>query len=260
MGTSTNGMLAKGLSLLVALAEYPDGVSVSELAREVGLPVSSVHRLLGEMVRLGFVHLDAERRRYYLGMKFFELSHRVSLARSLSEVALPPMRGLAKATGMTVFMGVREGQHLLYVERVEGSRRIQIRGSVGERGSLHATSLGKCLLAFLPEGEREAVISSLESEKLAPNTILAQEELSRELEQTRARGYAVNDEELQEGIRAVGVPVAGARGRPAAAISVAGPAFLVSLEDLEQFVPWLDEAAQEIGVQLPWGEEQIVDT
>jgi DNA-binding IclR family transcriptional regulator len=248
---STNGMLAKGLTLFVALAEYPAGVGVTKLARDVRLPVSTVHRLLAEMVRFGFVHLDAESRRYYLGVKFFELSHRVSRIRSLSELALPAMRELADATGETIFMAMREGNDLFYVERVEGRRRIQVQGFAGERGPLHATAGGKCLLAFLPEEEQETIISELELEKLGPNTITALDELRRELELTQDRGYAVNDEENQEAIRAVGVPIIGARGRPAAAISVAGPAFLISLEILEQFVPLLHEKAREIGLQLP---------
>ena len=248
---SNNGMLAKGLTLFGALAEYPDGVGVTKLSRNVRLPVSTVHRLLGEMVRYGFVHLDAESRRYYLGIKFFELSHRVSRIRSLSELALPAMREIADVTGETVFMAIRDGNDLIYVERVEGRRRIQIQGFAGERGPLHATAGGKCLLAFLPEEEQETVISELKLEKLASNTITDLDELRTELELTHSRGYSVNDEESQEAIRSVGVPVIGARGRPAAAISIAGPAFLIPLGDLEQFIPLLHDKAREIGLQLP---------
>jgi IclR family transcriptional regulator, acetate operon repressor len=246
-------MLEKGLDLLMALGEYPDGVGVSELARGVGLPVSTVHRLLGTMVERKFASFDPSRRLYYLGLKVFELSHKVSLVQGLSEVALPPMRRVVKATGEPSLLSVLQGEDLVYVERVEGWRGIQIRGSVGERGPLHATSMGKVLLAFLPEEEQEEITSRLNLESLTPDTITDLSQLREELRKARERGYAIADEEREEGIRAIAVPVLNSRGNAAAAICVAAPAYRVSLKDLESFLPLLQEAAQEIGLKLPRG-------
>lgn len=143
---------------------------------------------------------------------------------------------------------------MVYVERVEGWRRIQIRGAVGERGPLYCTSIGKALLAFTPEGERETIVDRLDLRKLAPNTITDPAGLREELRLTRERGYAIADEEHEEGIRAVGVPVVSSRGAPVAAICVAAPAFRVSRERLESFLPLLWESAGEIGVRLPRGD------
>lgn len=255
---SSRGMLEKGLSLLSALGDYPEGVGVSELARDVGLPISTVHRLMATLVAQGFADFNSDHRRYFLGLKVFELSHRVSLVKRLSELSLPVMRKLVETTGEPSLMSVLHGDEMVYVERVEGWRRIQIRGSVGERGPLYCTSLGKMLLAFLPNEERETTIGRLKLERLAPNTIADPSELRRELAVTRKRGYAVADEEHEEGIRAVGVPVMSSRGLPAAAICIAAPAFRVSREKLEGFVPLLREAAQEIGLQLPRGDAPSV--
>lgn len=247
-------MLGKGLNLLVALGSYPEGVGVSELARQVELPVSTVHRLLATLVKKGFASFDPDRRRYFLGLRVFELGQRVSLVRGLSEVALPVMRRIAKSTGEASLMSVLQGDEMVYMERVEGSRRLQIRGSAGERGPLYCTSIGKSLLAFLPEDEREGILERLDLEKLAPNTITDVSELRKELQLVRERGYAVADEEHEEGIRAVGVPVVNGRERPVAAICIAAPSFRVSRENLEEYLPLLRESAREIGVQLPWGE------
>jgi IclR family transcriptional regulator, acetate operon repressor len=253
-------MLEKGLDLLLALGEYPDGVGVSELARDVGLPVSTVHRLLGTMVARKFASFDPSKRLYYLGLKIFELSHKVSLVQGLSEVALPVMRRLAKATGEPILLSVLQGEDLIYVERVEGWRGIQIRGSVGERGPVHATSMGKVLLAFLPNEEQEKITSRLDLEKLTPNTITNLSQLREELRKVRERGYAIADEEREEGIRAIAVPVLNSRGNAAAAICVAAPAYRVSLTELESFLPPLQEAAQEIGLKLPRGAVQPLVT
>lgn len=248
---TTNGMLAKGLSLLIALGEYPDGVGVSEIAREVGLPISTTHRLLAAMIPSGFVQFDSQNRRYYLGLKVFELSTRVSLVRNISEVALPVLRKLTTLTRESASLAVREGSELVYVAQVEGPNRIQVRGSVGTRGPLYSTSQGKAMLAFLPEEEREDILGQLCLKPRTSNTITDLARLREELGITQKRGYAVADEENEDGIRAIGVPVTGPDGRPTAALSVVAPVFRVSREKLDQFLPPLRDAAREIGLRLP---------
>jgi IclR family transcriptional regulator, acetate operon repressor len=196
---STDGMLGKGLRLLVALGDHPEGAGVSQLARDVEVPVSTAHRLLAGMVPLGFVSFDRERRRYSLGLRAFELGQRVASARRLSDIALPAMRGVTQATGETTLLAVLSGDDVLYVELTEGKHLAQIWGAPGVRGSPHYTALGKCLVAFLPEEEREEMLSRLRLEMLTPRTITDTEELREELLLTRERGYATNDEEHEEG-------------------------------------------------------------
>jgi IclR family transcriptional regulator, acetate operon repressor len=249
--SSADGMLGKGLRLLVALGDHPEGSGVSQLARDVQVPVSTAHRLLAGMVPLGFVSFDPERRRYSLGLRAFELGQRVASARRLTDVALPTMRRVTGATGETTLLAVLSGEDALYVERTEGRHLARIWGAPGVRGAPQYTSLGKCLLAFLPAEEREEILSHLRLERLTPRTLTDAGELREELLRTRERGYATNDEEHEEGVRAVGVPVIDRRGRPAAALSVATLTFRHSMQDLEEFVPLLREAAGEIGVQLP---------
>ena len=247
---STDGMLGKGLRLLVALRDHPEGAGVSQLARDVEVPVSTAHRLLAGMVPLGFVSFDRERRRYSLGLRTLELGQRVASVRRLSDVALPAMRRVTQATGETTLLAVLSGDDVLYVERTESKHLAQIWGAPGVRGSPHYTSLGKCLVAFLPEEEREELLARLRLERLTPRTITDTEELREELLLTRERGYATNDEEHEEGVRAVGVPVIGRRAAAAAALSVATLTFRYSMEELEGFVPLLREAAREVEAQL----------
>jgi IclR family transcriptional regulator, acetate operon repressor len=247
---SADGMLGKGLRLLVALGDHPEGAGVSRLARDVEVPVSTAHRLLAGMVPLGFVSFDRERRRYSLGLRTFELGQRVASARRLSDVALPAMRRVTQATGETTLLAVLSGDDVLYVERIESKHLARIWGAPGARGSPQYTSLGKCLLAFLPEEEREEILARLRLERLTPRTIASTEGLREELLLTSERGYATNDEEQEEGVRAISVPIIGRHNRPAAALSVATLTFRYSMQELEGFVPLLKEAAREVEVQL----------
>lgn len=240
-------MLAKGLMLLEALGNHADGVGVSMLAREVGLPVSTTHRLLTTMVPLGFVRFDADSRHYSLGLKMFELSHRVS--RGLPEGAFPVMRKVSDATKEPTFLAVLDGTEIVHIGAVQGLYPVQVRRSIGQRGPSHATSLGKALLALLPEEDRERRLDQLRLEAYTQRTIIDLAKLRGELDETRERGYAVAEGEYETGINAVGVPVMNTQGQAVAAISTTGPAFRVSLDDLLQFVPLLQNAALEIGSQ-----------
>jgi DNA-binding IclR family transcriptional regulator len=245
------GMLAKGLTLLVTLGQYPDGIGLSDLARQVGLPVSTAHRLLATLHTYGFVHFDTDYRRYSLGLRLFELSSQVSLVQKLSAVALPVMQRIVQVTGETTLITVLDGEEMVYVERLDSPHPIQVRGSIGRRDPIYCTAMGKSLLAFRPAEEREAIVRRLNLKPLTPHTITDPDELLRELERTVERGYSLADEEHEPGIRTVAVPVLDLRGRVAAAICITAPAFRVSLEDLTRHVPVLRDAAREISVKLP---------
>jgi len=243
--------LKKGLNLLEALGGYPDGVGVSRVATDAALPVSTTHRLLNDLVASGFASFDPETRRYYLGLKVFELSSRVSLTKGLSEVALPVMRRLSEEVGESVFMGVREGADILLVEKVVGPGRLQVNDNVGSRIPLHRLAQGKSILAFLPEDEREELIEQMTLEPETPRTITDPGMLRDELEITRERGWANVDGENEEGVRAIATPILDARRRPVAAVAIAAPAFRVPMRELKKRAPKLLDAVREIEVQLP---------
>lgn len=169
------------------------------------------------------------------------------------------MRRLADTTGLTIFMGAREGTQYFYVERIGGTDRVQIRAYVGERLPLHASSGGKCLLAFLPAQEQEQILDQLQWERVTPHTHIDEIEFRKELREVAERGYALNDGEVQEGIRAVSVPVMKG-SRPAYALTISAPEFRLPLDAIDGFVALLTEAAREIQLQLPRGEDRPVRT
>jgi IclR family acetate operon transcriptional repressor len=246
-------MVGKALRLLALLGDYPDGAGLSELSRAAGYPVSTTHRLLSSLQGEGFARSDPESRRYALGLRLFELGQRVSHARGFAGVALPVMQRLSGETGEPTLLAVLDGHHQVYVHSVQGRQQVQIRGEPGARGPLHATSMGKCLVAFAPEADRGRLVAELDLPALAPHTITTRDAFAAEIVAVRDRGFAIADEEHEPGIRAVGVPVCGPDGVALASLSTAAPAYRMSVARLEEFVPALREAARELAAVLPRG-------
>jgi len=250
MTKAASGSLQRGLAILVALGKYEYGVGSSQLARDVELPISSVHRLLKTLIGAGFVNYHQQTHQYELGIKVFELSHRVPVVRSLTEVSVNPLRQLAKETGETSLLAIRDMYEIVYINHTVGWQSIQVYGAVGERGPLHCTSMGKVLLAFLPEEERDFVLNGLDLKAYTPHTITDRHQLQQELVQVRERSYALANEEHELQIRAIGVPVFDHNDQVIAAVTLAGPVFRVKVIDLEGFLPLLQAAAHEIGVKV----------
>lgn len=246
-------MLGKGLQLLVALGGHPEGAGLTRLATEVGLPASTAHRLLNAMVPAGFVSYADNERQYSLGLRVFELSHRVSLAQTLGAVALPIMRRLTEVSGEQTILSVRQDHELVYLEKVEGHHQLQNNAPVGGRGPLYCSAMGKALLAWLPIEDQRELVAGMKLERRGPNTITDPRGLLEELRLTRERGFSVNEEENEIGVRSVAVPVLDPRGRPACAICITAPVFRVTRETLDSHVPLLQELAREIEVKLPRG-------
>jgi len=248
-----DGMLGKGLNLLLALADHAEGAGVSRLAQEVGVPASTAHRLLKVMIPAGFVTFEEETKQYSLGLRVFELSHQVSLVRNMSELALPAMRQLTDVSGEQTLMSVRRDLELIYLEKVEGRHQLQNNAPVGGHGYLHCSSMGKALLAWLPDREMAAVVRRLKLDRRTLNTITNRRKLLDDLLASRDRGFTINEQENELGVRSVGVPVLDPRGRPICAICITAPVFRCTREALNSYVPLMKELTREIEVRLPRG-------
>lgn len=244
-------MVGKALRLLCLLSEHPHGAGLSQLAQAAGYPVSTTHRLLKSLQREGFAHSDDTSRRYSLGLRLFELGQRVSHGRGFAGVALPVMQRVTVETREPTLMSVLDGHEQLYVHYVEGSQQVQIIGEPGNRGPLHCTAMGKCLVAFQSAEGSRRLVAELELPRFTPNTITRNDAFAEEIARVRQLGYALSDEEHEFGIRAVGVPVIRADGVAIAALSTAAPAYRMTIERLCQFVPALQDAARELAAVLP---------
>jgi DNA-binding IclR family transcriptional regulator len=244
-------MVGKALGLLVLLGDEPRGASAAEISRRAQLPFSTTYRLLGSLTRDGFVDYEAEGRRYHLGLRIFQLGQRVSNHHGFAGTAMPVLRRVTEQTGEATILSVRDGHHHLTVNKVDGPQMFRVTSDPGHLGSLSTTAVGKALVAFAEDSERERLLEELPLEPLTGKSITDRDAFRAEIDHVRRRGFAVMDEENEAGMRAVAVPLFNDQGHAFASLATAVPVFRLSLEELEAHVPLLQEAAAELAARLP---------
>lgn len=194
---------AKVLSILGAFEKEPRPLALTEIAELADLPVSTAHRLVGELAESAFIERNAEGR-YQLGLRIWELSQNVG--RQLREAAHPYVQDLYSLTGETSQLAVRDGDEALYITRVYGTRRVPRSSRPGGRLPLNATAVGKILLAFEEQWVRDSYLN-LELPRTAGRAITNPARLATELEQVKEQGFAMTLEELRRGTCSIAVPV-----------------------------------------------------
>ena len=245
--------LARGLDILEALARAEDRIlGVSAIAQLVGLDKATVSRLLQTLIAAGYVVREPTSRQYRLTGKIFHLAHVASAGLDLLGLARPHLRQLRDRLNETVHLGVLEGLSVVYLDKLESGNSIQLVSAVGQTMPLHSTSLGKAMLAALPEEELEAKLSQMDFASRTPRTIGDAGELRLEVRRTRQRGYATDDRENEPLGACVAAAIVGADGRLVGAISVAGPHFRIR-DHFEAFGMAARETAQEIARELGAG-------
>jgi len=209
---------AKLLSLLDAYTEGRSAYTLSELSRRTGLPLTTAHRLVGELERWGGLE-RGEDGRYRIGLRMVELAALCPRGVGLRDIALPYMQDLYEATHQNVQLAVREGIDGVYIERIAGREAITVRTRVGAHWPLHATGVGLVLLAFAPPAVQEAVLAA-PLRRFTPYTITEPAVLRRTLAEVRRTGVAVSDRQIDDDAYSVGAPVYGPDGNCVAALSV----------------------------------------
>ncbi|AFV77381.1 IclR family transcriptional regulator [Thermus oshimai] len=241
-GTQT---LARGLALLEKVGE---GVHTLEgLARALGVPKSTAHRLARALVQAGYLR-HQPRRGYALGPKLIRLGFQAHAQQELLLLARPHLEWLRDRTGETVHLGVLEGGEVVYVDKLPGRRELQLASRVGSRFPAQSTALGKALLAHLPEEVwARHFVPGL---RRTPRTIGDLEAFREELRCTRARGYALDLEENEVGVRCVAAPIRDGQGQVVAAVSVSTAAVYLDEARIQEVAPLVQEAARRISAEL----------
>lgn len=239
----------RALDLLEALSGADGEVTITALASRTGLHVSTAHRLLATLLRRGYVRQNPDTSRYYAGPKLAVLAEGRSRFGELRLRARSVLHALAESTRETANLSVLDDTAAVYLETVPGPQMVRLFTTVGNRVPLHATGAGKALLAWLPAPRREAILERIELHPHTTHTISDLGSLRKALEEIRDRGYAVDDQEFDDGVRCIAVPV-GPLGAPLAAISVSGPASRLGRPRLGELAPLLRRSAGELADSL----------
>jgi IclR family pca regulon transcriptional regulator len=246
-GTDFVQSLERGLAVIRAFdGEHPT-LTLSDVSRRTGLTRAAARRFLLTLAELGYVHHDG--REFMLRPSVLNLGFAYLSSMGLPEVAMPHMETLVALVQESSSMSVLDGQDVVYVARVPTRRRIMtVAIAVGTRFPAYATSMGRVLLAGLPDPELDAALATVQLTPFTDTTVTSVSELRKTLETIRERGYAVVDQELEHGLRSVAAPVRSDTGSVIAAVNVSVHASRATIAEIEsRFVAPLLEAVERIG-------------
>ncbi len=240
-------VLIDAAGILGAFGPRNNPLGIAEISKSVGIGRSKVHRLLDTLRFLGFVEQDPVSKKYRLGLRTFELAAAAASRFDLGPAARQALQELVWATGETVNVGVLQGNEVLYVDNVRGFGPLRLEVEVGTRAPANCVALGKAILAFESPERVESVLST-PLVGATRNSITDTERFRDELNRTRERGFALDDEESFAGVRCIAVPVFHYSGSPMAAIAASGPAARLPMSRLLDFVQPLKETADRLSV------------
>jgi IclR family transcriptional regulator, pca regulon regulatory protein len=241
--------LERGLAVIRAFDEHNPELTLSDVARVTGLTRAAARRFLLTLADLGYVRTDG--RWFTLSPRILELGYAYLSSLSLTEVAEPHLERLVAEVHESSSVSVLDGEDIVYVARVPTARIMTVSINVGTRFPAYATSMGRVLLSRLPEEELEAYLERVELVPLSPRTLTSVEMLRVELAKVRSQGWALVDQELEEGLRSIAAPIRDRNGRTIAAVNLSAHASRMSIEEgRRRLVPALLATAARIEADL----------
>lgn len=214
--------LRTGFEILELLSRHPRGKLLTEIADALTCPISSTYRIAMALEDMGLVTRDSETKQIRLTTRLLQIGQRAITETNLVEHALDVMRELRDQVIDTVLIGVREGTDIIVLDETLGTRMFAFISKLGYRVGVSCSAPGKAILAYLPEAEREDVITHITFIRHNERTIMTKDRLRRELVEVREKGYAVDNSEQFEGVYCIGAPVFDRSGYPIAAIWTTG--------------------------------------
>jgi IclR family transcriptional regulator, KDG regulon repressor len=241
--------VATAIRLLKAFSEQEEELGVSALALKLGVAKSTVHRLAVTLVSEGLLEQDPRTDRYRLGIGLFGLGTLVRRRMNLSTEARPFLFDLRARTGETILLGIPTETDIMYVYNLESPQALRMRSDIGVRKPAYCTAMGRAIFAYAPATVMDRVLAGTLARR-TPKTVTDKAALRAMFAGVRERGYAIEDEECEPGIRCIAAPVRGADGAVVGAIGIAGPAQRLSLEGLVEFSEPLIKVTAAVSVRL----------
>jgi len=231
---------------LIEIVSQSDGIALTTLAQRADMPPSTVHRLLMTLAAHGFVEMHEQDQRWSIGVEAFRAGMAFQRRNNAVTLGRPVMQELMELSGETANIGIFEGDEVVFVTQVESYDPIRAFFRAGERRSAHASGIGKVLLAHLPRETVEKVIRNKGLPAFTENTITDPQRLFAELEAIRQRGYAIDNQERNVGMRCIAAAIFNEFGEVVAGVSVSGPAVRLSDERIDRLGPEVRRAAAKI--------------
>ena len=246
-------VLDRALALLEALSHQGPDLTLAQISERLKLHKSTAHRLIMVLERHKLIEKNSNTGKYRLGLKLFELGTKAIGQLDLRERTRPFLERAVRETGETGHLCVYDDGEVVYLDKIEPSRSVRLTSSVGRRNPAYCTAVGKAIMAYLPEAQVEEAVRKHGLDQLTRKTITSMLDLRADLAKVRSLGYAIDDEEHEEGVLCVGAPVWSVGEYPIAAISVSGPVFRLSYEKVpavaESIMTIAKALSQELGMR-----------
>lgn len=241
--------LDRAMEVFEHLSETP-GATLSELAGDLGQSAATVYRILVTLEGRGLVEFDPAAQLWQIGPRAFLIGARFLRRTSLVERARPVLRALMESTGETANLGIARDAQVLFVSQVETQASIRAFFPPGTLSPMHASGIGKALLAQMPPERLDRILRDHPLERFTEKTRTAPADLAEDLVAIRARGYAIDDEEKTQGMRCIAAPVFDLHGEAVAGISVSGPSSRVVQNDIPRLAAAVTDAAVALSAAL----------
>lgn len=216
--------VAEKLFLVIELLAENGPMGIMDISSSLGFHKSTVHRLVSSLQYMGYIRQDEESLKYSLSLKFLEIGSKILEQTNMASLIHPALRRLSEHTGETVHLVRREGTEAVYIDKVESNvSSIRMVSRVGSRVPLYCSGVGKALLAELEDGEIEEIWNTSNIRRLTPKTITVFEKLMERIQTVRQAGYAIDDEENEEGVRCIAVSLYDYHKEPVYALSISAP-------------------------------------
>lgn len=240
----------RALAVLEAVSQRAGGMSNSEISQRLKIPKSSASYILRALEHGGYLRRGREDGRYHIGLAVVSLSHRALAGLDIREMALPVLRQLVEASHLTAHLAIMDHGRAVYIEKVEAPSFVKMDTWLGRRVDVHSTSVGKALLAHLPDAEVQELVADRSLTQHTPQTINTLPKLLRELEKVREQGYALDEEENSVGVRCVAAPVFNNDGRVEASLGVTGIVSQFERAAVPRMAELVKSAARKLSQQL----------
>lgn len=244
-------VLDRAINILEFVARQGGGeAGLPELSAAMKLHKTTTHRIAHVLESRGLLRRAPDSNRYRLGLHLYDLGCHALDNVNIRDEARPIMTRVAFEVGETVHLAVADRAEVLYIERVEAQRSLTMGSKLGARNPVYCTALGKAILAFSPDAEVDQALAGCSMQARTRNTFTSMLSLKRELERIRDRGYSIDDEEIEDGIRCISAPVLNPADRAVAAISISGPSSRVTPDRFQIIGKTVMKAAEDLSVHI----------
>jgi DNA-binding IclR family transcriptional regulator len=239
----------RALDVLLCFSRQTPELTMSRIAEQVGMPKSTVHRLLATLEKKRFVQRDAATGTYRLGIRLLQMAYLTLERNDLRRLAAPFLRQLSERYQETVHLSILDEPDVVFLDVIESSQRVKLAAAIGQRLPAFTTASGKAILAYMPTETVQRTLAR-GMPQYTQRTLCSSEEFFEDMRHVRERGFALDEQELEAGINAVAAPIFDLSDKPIASVAVAGPAYRLTRERMFEIGPVVVATARDIAQDI----------